>query len=481
MGSHPSERPAGATTRRAALAGGVGAGALAAGLVSASRAEAQLTPPDDRYVWRSRMPVNVKDHGALGDGSTDDSAEIQAAIDSVEALGGGTVYFPPGDYLVNSGLTVDADKPVRLLGAGMTMKSGSGGAVGTRLKRTSGTTTILSVAGTSFLTRGWVSIEDMGIHGGGLAGRGIELHRCQNVYLHRLRVSNCAHNAIRCTQLFNSTGDNLFIHTSGNGTTDPAWLFDSLTEVQGACNTCLFTNVQFEGNFGTDLHIDGDPVRPTQANLIQFTNVKMEAGSGAYPYIKLGCAQHIYFANLNISNPARTVPPIQEADPSSGTRANKFSNVTVDSTGGTAAYAIDLTRRAVEIANLNVLPGAGTTAAIHIGPNMGAGRVRLANVVTSGPMRMVHDERTAVASVASAATITLPPGEQLVRVTGTTGITSIVAEEQGRTVTLKFAGALTVTDGSNLVLAGSFTTSADDTLTLVCDGTNWNEITRSVN
>lgn len=83
--------------------------------------------------------------------------------------------------------------------------------------------------------------------------------------------------------------------------------------------------------------------------------------------------------------------------------------------------------------------------------------------------------------VASAATITLPPLGSLFRITGTTNITSIVASWNGREVTLRFAGILTLTDGSNLRLVSNRVTSADDTLTLVCDGTNWYETRFSAN
>jgi len=49
--------------------------------------------------------INVIEYGAVGDGTTDDTASIQDAIDAVIALGGGTVYFPAGEYLISD--TID--------------------------------------------------------------------------------------------------------------------------------------------------------------------------------------------------------------------------------------------------------------------------------------------------------------------------------------------------------------------------------------
>ena len=48
---------------------------------------------------------NVKDFGAVGDGTTDDTAAVQAAIDAAE-VNGGLVDFPPNSFLINC--TIDS-------------------------------------------------------------------------------------------------------------------------------------------------------------------------------------------------------------------------------------------------------------------------------------------------------------------------------------------------------------------------------------
>jgi len=51
---------------------------------------------------RLRDFVSVKDFGAVGDGVTDDTAAIQAAINSAAATNIGKVYFPAGHYIVTT-------------------------------------------------------------------------------------------------------------------------------------------------------------------------------------------------------------------------------------------------------------------------------------------------------------------------------------------------------------------------------------------
>jgi hypothetical protein len=52
------------------------------------------------------LVFNVKAYGAVSDGVADDTAAIQSAIDAADAVGGGTVFLPPGTYRTTSALSV---------------------------------------------------------------------------------------------------------------------------------------------------------------------------------------------------------------------------------------------------------------------------------------------------------------------------------------------------------------------------------------
>ena len=57
-----------------------------------------LTKAHNRMI--SGATVNVLDYGAVGDDNTDNTAAIQAAIDSLAGVGG-TVYVPAGIYKIS--------------------------------------------------------------------------------------------------------------------------------------------------------------------------------------------------------------------------------------------------------------------------------------------------------------------------------------------------------------------------------------------
>ena len=61
--------------------------------------------------------INVKDHGASGDGSTNDTNAVVAALQALPAAGG-VVYFPPGKYLLTRRIDTPTDRHVSLRGDG---------------------------------------------------------------------------------------------------------------------------------------------------------------------------------------------------------------------------------------------------------------------------------------------------------------------------------------------------------------------------
>lgn len=77
--------------------------------------------------WRELPAIdipafNVQSWGAKFDGKADDTVAIQAALDYVDSLGGGTVYFPKGSAKITSTLLVGRSgtfKTLNLVGLGM--------------------------------------------------------------------------------------------------------------------------------------------------------------------------------------------------------------------------------------------------------------------------------------------------------------------------------------------------------------------------
>lgn len=141
---------------------------------------------------------------------------------------------------------------------------------------------------------------------------------------------------------------------------------------------------------------------------------------------------------------------------------------------------------------INLITAAATSAAYRVeaesrsvnnaDPNVGSLRLDVSAPVSIPGCSTASALPAFGASVASATAMPAPTG-RVFHVTGTTSITSVLTTgiPAGTVVTLIFDGILTFTDGNNLKLAGNLVTTADDTITLAFDGTNFYEVSRSVN
>ncbi|MHA7984445.1 glycosyl hydrolase family 28-related protein [Rathayibacter sp. CAU 1779] len=130
-----------------------GAGAAAGEIVhpwdaahAATRSDASVERVSAKKPKVVKDYVSVKDYGAKGDGSTDDTAAVQAALDS----GAGMIFFPAGIYPVTAVRVLTASQ--RLLGAGpqvswlVRIVASSGGRSGTEYSISAGGFPVLEVA-----------------------------------------------------------------------------------------------------------------------------------------------------------------------------------------------------------------------------------------------------------------------------------------------------------------------------------------------
>lgn len=104
-------------TRRKMLAtmGMAGAGAALAAIGLTANAGTAVASPNGCGDY------NVMDYGAVGDGTTDDTAAIQSAVNAAASAGGGTVCFPftANGYLLGD---ITITKPVKLAANGKLVK-----------------------------------------------------------------------------------------------------------------------------------------------------------------------------------------------------------------------------------------------------------------------------------------------------------------------------------------------------------------------
>lgn len=145
-----------------------------------------------------RSTFDVKDYGAAGDGTADDTTAINNAIAAADTAGGGTVYFPPGTYKTTANITLWADNVV-LRGANKgctTIRPASGSTFDVIADPIPGT------AGTAGFTQHYQGIENLTLDCSLMAsttngrGNGIHFYGAISCYVRDVIINACPNYAV---------------------------------------------------------------------------------------------------------------------------------------------------------------------------------------------------------------------------------------------------------------------------------------------
>lgn len=487
-----------------------------------------------------RESISVKDAPFLakGDGVTDDTASIQAAIDYVIARGGGSLYIPAGTYNVSVALVVTNGSNLKIYGDGPAASV---------IRTTSATANVFFSSSTDFyqtfdnfritssVTRTAGAYFDLAFFCRGLFSNlkldawfhGFILRKFEQSAMFEVRGVNPsgAGNALQAgTAAASNQGADLKILNSfftGNDDTNPSSAPVGLIGLLGYDVEAIFgVNSSFQNFASNNMYVspqfaaqnwhftqcffdgtrNGHNIVFTGAGVkakFSFTGCwvasagKLTGGSadshGVYA-TNNGTYLDMSFTGGRIRENTGDGILFENADIDFNITGVDFYNNGV--TSATYKYGIHFASAAAQtqfcIVNGCKFRGQGTAdirAESNAAWNVISGcmfELGVSSASNFGWGGAAGNSDISSFDIASASTISPSPTKNSFTVTGTTTINSIRATFPGHIIVLSFAGALTVVDAANLQLNGNLVTAAGTVLTLICqaDG-NWREMSRT--
>jgi hypothetical protein len=192
--------------------------------------------------------ISVKDFGATGDGATDDTAAIQAAINYGQTVVGSnaltrnaTIYFPPGVYVTSASLTVSY--PMNLIGDS---------SVTSVIQPTSALTApalVWGVNGTTPRPGYGVVIEKLGFNGANTtssSAHGIKLY--------------CSHTEVKDCAVYSFSGHGIYAIDSWSNLIQHNWINANKLDgihLDNACNSFVISANYILGSLNNGIQIQG--------------------------------------------------------------------------------------------------------------------------------------------------------------------------------------------------------------------------------
>lgn len=440
---------------------------------------------------------NIADYGAKVDGVSNDSPAVQAALNAAMPGGGGIIYFPPGTTRLQTTVQM-------LTGNAAYIFQGSSGASRIYPKMDSGQLAFY------FGNTNQVTFSDLMFIGGVTDGHSSSDWESSSVSIIEISTTmqasfqRCSFFGVGC-----SAGPLISANAVPLSVTD-CYFAACPTPVAG--NISLYNVPSFEIN--NTLFIDYAEYDGVFWNKFGYVGNTQSWISGSAPGISMGNGgpRPTYILNnclfdenntnglVNLSGTSALNVSITNCSFNSGfgdsttVKLSNFRKVTVkDTFSGLSSApsnncnALQLTNvGAVELDNFNTAYSSkyisleGTTSRLKMRDSYIQGNVTYP-LGTNNPANALIDADTPMPTSASAAA--LVPLGMTTHVTGTTTITSITTTnfKDGDVLKLIFDSTAQVTDGSNIRLASNFTGGANRVLTLLFDGGNFYEMSRSAN
>ncbi len=485
-------------------------------------------------VAKGSLMFNVKDYGAVGNGSTDDGAAIESALSALVALttaynAVGVLYFPPGKYIDSAVHTIPTNKRIHVRGAGMdttilTRPSGAaGGDWWTFNCKTSGMQGFTleggryqGVTGDALVLNGaYTYAHDMWITKAG--GNGITIGKAGAAIVHRLTNIFSRENAARgietiaasgCTdgewvniEVGNSGQYGVYLGTGSQNITNlHVWGsgLEHSSQFDGvfiAAGSNMFTNVQSEKNLGRGYRIESN------SNVM-----RGEAWGNCLGAIYMvGASQNeidmLAFRNSVLNTSGSTSDSYAQCFLSSSSTRNRIRMKVWDSSGTLTAgsyttaptypypgrTAVYTHARAYVEANANCdynvididAPRDLTRLSSGTAPYVCLG----VNDLFSSSCNWGTNVPLPTQSVVGGA-VRIPADSDTIIVSASQEITSVLGARQGRVARIIWTNASPQPirdNGTTLNLNGDFSPTQHSTLALVSDGTNWYEMSRSTN